>query len=123
MDAEDIQALGRGFWYRWAAGMSVGVAGVLAATLVVGEIGWLAATYGLMALLFAGFAAVTFAVGERADAAGNVVSGAGFAVVGVAIVQGFPSTLYWGGWMLALAGVAVGRLADFRARGGDAADG
>lgn len=113
MDPEALEALGRRFWYTWTAAMLTGAGAVVAALAVLRpDDAWVVAIYALLAVVFAGFVAVTLALDERLDALGQAIGGIGLVVVAIGIARGYSDTLFWGGLGLAVVGSTISLWAD-----------
>jgi hypothetical protein len=124
MDVKAIQGLERPFWYRLGGGLLGGsVVAVAAALLFAPSRPFLPAVMGVLAVVFLGFAATALAVGDRLEAAGQVVAALGWVVLGVgaaidwtafglADALGVVDPIFWAGLALVFLGGVVGMWAD-----------
>ncbi|MFC7141335.1 hypothetical protein ACFQMA_16040 [Halosimplex aquaticum] len=113
MDPEALRALGRRFWYAWAAALLASLGAVAAALAIIGpDDAWLVGMYALLSVLFVGFAVVSLVLDERLNAAGQVIAAAGLAVVAVGVTRDYSDPLFWGGMGLAVVGSTLGVVAD-----------
>mgnify|MGYP000132659531 CR=1 FL=1 len=124
MDPKAIQALERAFWYRLGGGVLAGVlVAVALALLLVPSDPFLPTVMGVLAVVFLGFAATALAVGDRLEAAAQVVAAVGWVVlaVGAAIewtafgfadAFGVTDPIFWAGFGLVFLGGVAGMWAD-----------
>jgi len=124
MDPKAIQFLERAFWYRLGGGVLAGVlVAVALALLLVPSEPLLPTVMGVLAVVFLGFAATSLAVGDRLEAAGQVVTAVGWLVTaigaaigwtafGLADALGVVDPIFWAGLGLVFFGGVVGMWAD-----------